>query len=215
MKTAETILYETGIIPVIQIEDAADAVPMAEALLNGGINAAEVTFRTDAAGDALRRIAAALPEMFACAGTVLTVEQAQQAVDSGAQAVISPGLNPKVVEWCVARSVPVYPGCATPSEIELAMSFGLQTVKLFPAEVVGGVDMLKALYGPYRQMRFMPTGGITPQTVGSYLALPNVIACGGSWLCAPALLKEKNFAQIELNAREAAALVAGERRDSR
>ena len=142
-----------------------------------------------------------------CAGTVLTVEQAKAAVDAGAQAVISPGTNPKVVEWCLAHQVPVYPGCATPTEVEAALGLGLTTVKLFPAEVVGGVKMLKALYGPYRGVKFMPTGGISPSNVKDYLSQPNVIACGGSWLCPAGDINEGNWAAITQRAQECMALV--------
>ena len=155
----------------------------------------------------LLEIAAALPEMFVCAGTVLSVEQAKLAVDCGAKAVISPGTNREVVEWCLKNQVPVYPGCATPTEVEAALGLGLTTVKLFPAEVVGGVKMLKALYGPYRGVKFMPTGGISPSNVKDYLSQPNVIACGGSWLCPAGDINEGNWAAITQRAKECMALV--------
>ena len=161
MANVEQVLRDTGVIPVIKLEDEQKAVSLGRALLEGGIPAAEVTFRTPAAAKSIENIAKALPEMFVCAGTVLSVEQAKLAVDCGAKAVISPGTNRDVVEWCVKNNVPVYPGCATPSEVEAAMGMGLTTVKLFPAEVVGGVKMLQALYGPYRGVKFMPTGGIS------------------------------------------------------
>ena len=141
-------LRDTGVIPVIALEEETQALPLAQALLEGGIPAAEVTFRTAAAPGAIRRMAKAHPEMLVCAGTVLTVDQAKEAVDCGAQAVISPGTNPQVVEWCLQENVPVYPGVATPTEVEAALALGLTTLKLFPAQVVGGVSMLKALYGP-------------------------------------------------------------------
>ena len=166
-----------------------------------------MTFRTPAAAKSIENIAKALPEMFVCAGTVLSVEQAKLAVDCGAKAVISPGTNRDVVEWCVKNNVPVYPGCATPSEVEAAMGMGLTTVKLFPAEVVGGVKMLQALYGPYRGVKFMPTGGISPSNVKEYLSQPNVIACGGSWLCPAGDINEGNWAAITQRARECMALV--------
>ncbi|MEG1426329.1 MAG: bifunctional 4-hydroxy-2-oxoglutarate aldolase/2-dehydro-3-deoxy-phosphogluconate aldolase [Oscillospiraceae bacterium] len=201
------ILHDTGIIPVVKIEDAAEAVPMARALLRGGLPAAEITFRTDAAAESIRKISQEVPEVFVCAGTVLTTEQAVLAVENGAKAIISPGMNPLVVAKCKELHVPIFPGCATPTEIEGAIALGLTVVKLFPAEVVGGISMLKALSGPYAAMRFMPTGGISLKNVQSYLELPNVIACGGSWICPEALLKLGDFEGIEEIAREAAALV--------
>ena len=207
MKLVEQVLRETGVIPVIKLNDASQAVPLGQALLEGGIPAAEVTFRTPAAAQSIEKIASALPDMFVCAGTVLSVEQAKLAVDCGAKAVISPGTNRDVVEWCVKNNVPVYPGCATPSEVEAAMGMGLTTVKLFPAEVVGGVKMLQALYGPYRGVKFMPTGGISPSNVKEYLSQPNVIACGGSWLCPAGDVNEGNWAAITQRAQECMALV--------
>lgn len=207
MQEIENVLKSTGIIPVIKISDVNAAVPMAKALKKGGINAAEVTFRTAAAAESIKRIADELPDMFVCAGTILTVEQAKLAVAAGAKAIISPGTNPEVVTWCIENNVPVYPGCATPSEVEQAIRLGLKIVKLFPAEVVGGVGMLKALAGPYSDMKFMPTGGINPESVKEYLKLPNVVACGGSWLCTDKMLADGDYAAIEKTAAEASAIV--------
>lgn len=207
MENVEQVLRATGVIPVIKLEDEMQAVPLGTALLEGGIAAAEVTFRTPAAAKSIEKIASALPEMFVCAGTVLSVEQAKLAVDCGAKAVISPGTNREVVEWCVKNHVPVYPGCATPTEIESAMNMGLTTVKLFPAEVVGGVKMLQALYGPYRGVKFMPTGGINPKNVKEYLSQPNVIACGGSWLCPAQDMANGDWKKITQRAQECMALV--------
>lgn len=201
-------LQKIGIVPVIKITDAEKAVPLAEALRNGGLPAAEITFRTAAAEAAIRAVHKALPEVCVCAGTVLDVETAKRAVEAGAAAVISPGTNPEVVAWCIENDVPVIPGCATPSEIETCMRMGLDFVKLFPAEVVGGVSMLKALSGPYGAMRFMPTGGISPENVKNYLALSNVVCCGGSWMVPEKLLDAGDFKAIEALAREAAALRA-------
>lgn len=200
-------LAEIGIIPVIKIDDAEKAVPLAKALRDGGLPAAEVTFRTAAAEEAIRRIAAEVPDVCVCAGTVLNVETAKRAVQAGASAVISPGTNPEVVAWCLENNVPVIPGCATPTEVEACMRMGLDFVKLFPAEVVGGVKMLKALSGPYGNMQFMPTGGISPENAASYLALKNVVCCGGSWMVPGKLLDQNDFAGIEALAREAAALL--------
>ena len=157
MVNIEQILRQTGVIPVIKLDDELQAVPLGHALLEGGIAAAEITFRTPAAAKSIEKLSAALPEMLVCAGTVLSVEQAKLSVQCGAKAVISPGTNREVVEWCLENKVPVYPGCATPTEVESAMNLGLTTVKLFPAEVAGGVKMPKALYGPYRGVKFMPS----------------------------------------------------------
>jgi 2-dehydro-3-deoxyphosphogluconate aldolase/(4S)-4-hydroxy-2-oxoglutarate aldolase len=207
-------LRSTGIIPVIKINRPEHAVGMAQALVQAGLPAAEVTFRTEAAAESIRLIAQQVPDIFVCAGTVLTPEQAKLAVDSGAQAVISPGTNMRVVSWCLDHQIPVYPGCATPSEVEQAMSLGLKTVKLFPAEVVGGVAMLKALAGPYGNMLFMPTGGIRPENVLEYLRLKNVVACGGTWICPEDLVDSGKYEEIYKIAKEAAQLVLSLRQDN-
>ena len=207
MTQVENILKKTGIIPVIKLDDAQLAVPLAKALLAGGIGAAEITFRTPAAASSIQAIAEQVPDMFVCAGTVLNTEQAKLAVSSGAAAVISPGTNPAVVNWCLEQGVPVYPGCATPTEIEAALRMGLTTLKLFPAEVVGGVKLLKALYGPYREIKFMPTGGISPSNAADYLRQPNVIACGGSWMVKGDLVKAGEFDKIKELTAEARKLV--------
>lgn len=199
-------LASIGIIPVIKINDAEKAAPLARALRDGGLPAAEVTFRTPAAAEAIHRIKKEVPQVCVCAGTVLTVETARRAVEAGASAVISPGTNPDVVRWCLANRVPVIPGCATPTEVESCMRLGLDFVKLFPAEVVGGVKMLKALAGPYGGMTFMPTGGISPENAAGYLALKNVVCCGGSWMVPEKLLDSGDFGAIEALAREAAAI---------
>ena len=197
-------LASIGIIPVIKINDAEKAVPLARALCAGGLPAAEVTFRTPAAAEAIRRIRAEVPEVCVCAGTVLNAETAERAVEAGAEAVISPGTNPAVVKWCLEMGVPVIPGCATPTEVEACMRMGLDFVKLFPAEVVGGVAMLKALSGPYSHMAFMPTGGVSPENAAAYLAQKNVVCCGGSWMVPEKLLESGDFAAIERLARAAA-----------
>lgn len=207
MEQVNEILYRTGVIPVIQLDTVEQAVPLAQALLEGGIQAAEVTFRTSAAAGAIAAMSKAFPTLFVCAGTILTVEQAKLAQDCGAKAIISPGTNSEVVRWCLDQQLPVYPGCATPTEVEAALALGLSAVKLFPAEVVGGVKLLKALYGPYRQMLFMPTGGISPGNVTEYLLQPNVIACGGSWLCPADALAAGDYSTIRRLSEETAALV--------
>ena len=197
-------LASIGIIPVIKINDAEKAVPLARALCAGGLPAAEVTFRTPAAAEAIRRIRAEVPAVCVCAGTVLNAETAERAVEAGAEAVISPGTNPAVVKWCLEMGVPVIPGCATPTEVEACMRMGLDFVKLFPAEVVGGVAMLKALSGPYSHMAFMPTGGVSPENAAAYLAQKNVVCCGGRWMVPEQLLESGDFAAIERLARAAA-----------
>lgn len=197
-------LHRLRVIPVVKLEHAADAVPMATALAAGGLPAAEITFRTDAAEEAIRRIARELPKVLILAGTVLDVETARRALDAGAKGIVSPGTNPAVVEWCLTRGVPVLPGCATPTEVEACLRMGLHSVKLFPAEVVGGVKLLKALSGPYAAMSFMPTGGISPTNLPEYLALPNVLCCGGSWIAPEPLLAKGDWSGVERLAREAA-----------
>jgi 2-dehydro-3-deoxyphosphogluconate aldolase/(4S)-4-hydroxy-2-oxoglutarate aldolase len=204
--TAEEILHQAGVVPVIKMDDAVHAVPLARALEKGGLPAAEITFRSAAAADSIRAIARDCPELFVCAGTVLTPQQAREAVDAGAKAVISPGTNTETVRWCLQNGVPVIPGCATPSEVELNMREGLKLVKLFPAEAVGGVAMLKALAGPYAAMKFMPTGGVRPCNVQEYLRLANVTACGGTWIVPGELLSAEKFDEIERLAQEAASL---------
>ena len=201
------LLRKVAIVPVIKMDCPEHAVPLARAIRRGGLSAVEITYRSDAAQESIRAIAEEVPDLFVCAGTVLTPEQAEQAVEAGARAVISPGLNLDTVRWCIAHEVPVIPGCATPTEVESALGMGLTTVKLFPAEVVGGVKMLKALYGPYRGVRFMPTGGISPQNVKEYLSQPNVIACGGSWLCPAQDMEEGNWKAITQRAKECMELV--------
>ncbi len=205
MNAAE-ILQSVGIVPVIKMDCAEHAVPLARALKNGGLPAAEITFRSEAAAESIRLIARDVPELFICAGTVLTPEQAALAVEAGARAIISPGTNLETVRWCVERDIPVIPGCATPTEIEACMREGLSLVKLFPAEVSGGIAMLKALAGPYAAMRFMPTGGVKPANVQEYLSQKNVLACGGTWIVPGDLLSQGKFDEIETLTREAAAL---------
>ncbi|MEA4954418.1 MAG: bifunctional 4-hydroxy-2-oxoglutarate aldolase/2-dehydro-3-deoxy-phosphogluconate aldolase [Pseudoflavonifractor sp.] len=202
----EQVLYQVGIVPVIKMDCVEHAVPLARALANGGLPAAEITFRSAAAAGSIRAIADAVPELFVCAGTVLTPETAREAVEAGSKAVISPGLNLETVCWCVQHGIPVIPGTATPSEVEACMREGLKLVKLFPAEVVGGVGMLKALSGPYAGMKFMPTGGVKPGNAKDYLTQKNVVACGGTWIVPADLLEAGRFDEIEKLAREAAQL---------
>lgn len=163
------LIEEARIVPVIVIEDEKDALPLAEALRKGGINIAEVTFRTDAAKASIEKISATYPDMLVGAGTVLTIGQVDEAVKAGAKFIVTPGSNPKVIEYCVKNNIIIIPGCANPSNVELALENGLNVVKFFPAEQAGGINYIKAISAPYGNVRFMPTGGINPQNVGSYL----------------------------------------------
>ena len=171
-----------GVVPVIVLTDPAQGAPLAEALSRGGLPVAEVTLRSDAALGGIAAIAKAHPDVLLGAGTVTSVEQVKAARDAGSAFIVTPGFNPEVVDFCLAESIPVFPGISGTGEIEQALSRNLKVVKFFPAEALGGVPMLKALSGPYRSLRFMPTGGIKPSNLDSYLSLPQVVACGGSWL---------------------------------
>lgn len=205
-----TELYERlgqyRLVPVIVLDSARDAEPLAAALVEGGLPVAEVTFRTEAAAESIRTMAAR-GDMLVGAGTVLSVEQADRAIEAGAQFLISPGLNPEVVRHAQSRGVPICPGACTPTEIEQAMSLGLDVVKFFPAEQFGGVATLKAIAAPYRQIRFIPTGGIGPDNVKQYLAFHRVIACGGSWMVKPELFAGGDFRKVVEAVRQSVALV--------
>ncbi len=189
-------LEKIKLIPVAVLDDAADAEPLAKALIDGNLPCAEVTFRTDAAAEAIRNMRTAFPEMLVGAGTVLTAEQAVRAVDAGAQFIVSPGFNPKVVQFCLDRKLPIVPGVSSPTEIEAALAYGLTALKFFPAEALGGLPMIKALSAPYRSVRFIPTGGINEQNLIAYLKHPAVLACGGSWMLPKDLIAAHNFKQI-------------------
>ncbi len=184
------------IIPVIAIDNADDAEPLAAALIDGGIPCAEVTFRTAAAKEAMTRIAKKFPSMLMGAGTVLNIEQVKTAVGCGAKFIVSPGLNKSVVEYCQANNIPTTPGVVTPTEVGNAIELGVDVVKFFPAEASGGVEYLKALAAPFNQMKFIPTGGIGEANILSYLKLPYVIACGGSWMVKSDLINNKQFDEI-------------------
>lgn len=198
-----------GIVPVIKIEDVSKAVPLAKALCDGGLPCAEITFRAAGADQAIRAITDALPEMLVGAGTVLTTEQVDQAVEAGAKFIVSPGLNPKVVRYCVDKGIPVTPGCANPSDIEQAIELGLDVVKFFPAEAAGGIKMIKAMAAPYGNIKFMPTGGINAKNLNDYLSFPKIIACGGSWMVNEDLIKAGQFDQITALARQAVEQMLG------
>lgn len=198
-----------GIVPVVKIDRAEDAVPLARALVNGGLPCAEVTFRTDAAQAAIAAMAKAFPDMLLGAGTVLTPEQADAAVAAGAKFIVSPGLNPVVVKHCVEKGYPITPGVCTPGEVETALSFGLDVVKFFPAEAAGGLPMINAMSAPYGKLKFMPTGGINAKNLNTYLANPKILACGGSWMVSSDLINAGKFDEIERLTREAVSEMLG------
>ncbi|MCL1822653.1 MAG: bifunctional 4-hydroxy-2-oxoglutarate aldolase/2-dehydro-3-deoxy-phosphogluconate aldolase [Oscillospiraceae bacterium] len=192
-----------GVIPVIKIDDANDALPLCKALSDGGLFAAEITFRTDAAEEAIKRVKAGFKDMLLGAGTVLDIETAKKAVNAGAEFIVSPGFNPVVVQYCLDNKIAVVPGVCNPTDIEMGLSMGLSTLKFFPAEAAGGLKMLKAMSAPYGKASFMPTGGISPDNLASYLEFKPVIACGGSWMVTDTLIKEKNWAEITRLSKEA------------
>ena len=209
MQTAIEIrqqIKQLQIIPVIALEKAEQADPLADALVAGGLPIAEVTFRTDAAEASIRAMSAR-QDLLGGAGTVLSVEQVDRAIDAGAQFAVTPGFNPKVVRHCLDKELPIFPGVSSPTEIEMALDHGLQTVKFFPAEALGGLKTLKAIAAPYQMIRFIPTGGIGADNLAEYLAFAPVLACGGSWMVKPALYADGNFKPVESAVRQATTIV--------
>ena len=200
-------MQEFGIIPVVVLNDTKDAEPLGKALVEGGIPCAEVTFRTEAAEECIRIMADKFPEMLVGAGTVLTTEQVDRAIAAGAKFIVSPGLNPKVVKYCVEKNIPITPGIITPSEMEQAIELGLEVVKFFPAESFGGLKTIKSMAAPYNKMMFMPTGGINPENVKEYLKFDKILACGGSWMVAGNFVKEGKFDEIAKLVAEAKEIV--------
>jgi 2-dehydro-3-deoxyphosphogluconate aldolase/(4S)-4-hydroxy-2-oxoglutarate aldolase len=195
------------IVPVIVIDDAAHAVPLANAIAQGGLPCIEVTFRTASAADAIARIAGECPEMLVGAGTVLTPQQAAKARDAGARFIVAPGFSPAVVDFCQERAMPVFPGICTPTEIEMALAKGLNVLKFFPAEAAGGLPFLKAVAAPYLGVEFIPTGGINIGNLPNYLAFDRVVACGGSWMAPTEWIAGRQFDRIRGEAERAATLV--------
>jgi len=185
-----------GIVPVIKIEEADKAVPLAEALAAGGLNIAEVTFRTECAAEAIKNISKNFPDMLIAAGTVLTVEQAKTAVNSGATAIVAPGFSDKVVSYCVKNNILIIPGCSSASDIERALDYGIDVVKFFPAETSGGIEMIKALSAPYNKVKFIPTGGINGNNIVDYLSVKSVMACGGSFMVKEDYIRDGEFDKI-------------------
>lgn len=198
------------LMPVIKLDRAQDAVPLAEALCAGGLPAAEVTFRTEAAKDSIKAMTTAFPEMLVGAGSISSVSQAKQAVDAGAQFLVSAGFSRKVTEFAVDNNIPIFPGICTPTELMMILEYGLPVAKFFPAEQFGGLNTIKALSAPFPNIRFMPTGGISPKNVMTYLSEKKVIACGGSWMVKDSLIKEGDFQKIQLLTHEAVNLVKGD-----
>ncbi len=195
------------LVPVIKLDSPDDALPLAEALITGGLPVAEIAFRTDAARESICKIRSAYPDMLTGAGTVLSLEQAKAAADAGASFIVSPGMNRDVVEFSIENHIPVFPGACTPTEIMAAMEYELEVVKFFPAKQYGGLDTIKALSAPFPSVRFMPTGGISEANIKDFLAFPKIIACGGSFMASGSLISQKKFDDIRKLTANAAALI--------
>jgi 2-dehydro-3-deoxyphosphogluconate aldolase/(4S)-4-hydroxy-2-oxoglutarate aldolase len=204
-------LGELALIPVVKIEDAQDSIELGNALINAGLPCAEITFRTDAAEAAIQSLTSTFPDMLVGAGTVLTIDQAKKAVGAGAQFIVAPGFSPRIVDWCLEHKVAVTPGVATPTEIEMALDKGLNIVKFFPAEAIGGIATLKAIAAPYSGVKFIPTGGINPTNLADYLVLPMVHACGGSWMVQANLITNREFDKITSITQDAVSIVQQQR----
>lgn len=206
MKTIEEQFREALVVPVVVLNDAKDALPLADALVEGGLPCAEVTFRTDAAEESIRLMAEKYPDMLVGAGTVLTIEQVDRAVKAGAKFIVSPGFDPEIVDYCLEKEIPVFPGCITPSEVAQAVKRDLKVVKFFPAEQFGGVATIKAMAAPYTMVKFMPTGGISAKNLKDYLSCDKILCCGGSWMVKGDLIKAGEFDKIRELTKEAVAL---------
>ncbi|WP_461810568.1 bifunctional 4-hydroxy-2-oxoglutarate aldolase/2-dehydro-3-deoxy-phosphogluconate aldolase [Faecalimonas sp.] len=207
MSNVSEKIQEMGVVPVVVLNDAKDAAPLAKALCEGGLPCAEVTFRTEAAEESIRIMATEYPEMLVGAGTVLTINQVDRAVAAGAKFIVSPGFDPEIVDYCLSKNILVFPGCITPSEVAQAVKRGLKVVKFFPAEQFGGVSTIKALAAPYVGVKFMPTGGVNAKNLDSYLSCDKIVACGGSWMVKGSLVEERKFDEIETLVKEAVQLV--------
>lgn len=207
MKDITESFEKLGVVPVVVLEDAKDAVPLATALVEGGLPCAEVTFRTEAAEESIRLMTEQFPEMLVGAGTVLTVEQVDAAVGAGAKFIVSPGFDAEIVDYCLKNQIPVFPGCISPSEVAQAVKRGLKVVKFFPAEPAGGISMIKAMAAPYTGLKFMPTGGINAKNLGEYLSSDKIVCCGGSWMVKGELVKNGEFNKIRQLTEEARRLV--------
>lgn len=203
MKTIEEIFAELKVVPVVVLDDAKDAEPLAKALVEGGLPCAEVTFRTEAAAESIRIMTEVYPDMLVGAGTVLTTEQVDNAIESGAKFIVSPGFDPEIVDYCIGKNIPVFPGCISPSEVAQAVKRGLKVVKFFPAEQSGGLAMIKAMAAPYHMLKFMPTGGINTENLKEYLACDKILCCGGSWMVKGDMIKAGEFEKIKKLTQEA------------
>ena len=206
-----TKLGEIGIIPVVKLEKSEDILPLSEALIKGGINVAEITFRTEAAEGAIKLLRKENPEMTVGAGTVLTIENADKAAAAGAEFIVAPGFNPRIVEHCILNHIPMAPGCSIPSEIELALELGLDVVKFFPAEQSGGLAKIKAMAAAYTTMKFIPTGGISLDNLGKYAEYKKILACGGSFMVASSLVENKEWDKITELSKNAVEIVRNAR----
>lgn len=207
MADALAALGRIGVVPVVKIDRAEDAVPLGAALVEGGLPCAEITFRTAAAEESIKRLVAAYPDLLVGAGTVLTVDQAARAAAAGARFIVSPGFGARVVDWCLDQGILILPGVATPTDILLALEKGLSVLKFFPAEAYGGVATLKALSAPFGMVKFMPTGGVSARNLPDYLGLPAVHAVGGSWMVESKLIAGGQFGEVTRLAAEARAIV--------
>ena len=212
MKTIAKQFHEYGVVPVVVLEDAEDALPLAQALTEGGLPCAEVTFRTEAAEESIRRMREKYPDMLVGAGTVLTTEQVDRAVKAGAKFIVSPGFDPEIVDYCLGKEIPVFPGCTTPSELAQAVKRGMKVVKFFPAEQAGGVAMIKAMAAPYNTVKFMPTGGISAKNLKEYLEYDKILCCGGSWMVKGDMIRNGEFGKIKELTEEAVKLAASIRK---
>ena len=202
-------LGNNAVVPVVVLDDVKNAVPTAKALLAGGIDVMEITLRTAAALDSIKAVARECPEMLVGAGTVVNVDQAKAVVDAGAQFIVSPGFDTKIVQWCIENDITVTPGCVTPTEIMAALQLGVNIVKFFPANVYGGLNAMKNLSGPFGEVKFIPTGGVNSQNIGEYTAEPFIHTVGGSWVCAKADIASQNFEKITALCKEAVAKSLG------
>lgn len=209
MKEIYEQFHDLGVVPVVVLDEVKDAVPLAKALVEGGLPCAEVTFRTEAAAESIRAMTQVYPDMLVGAGTVLTTEQVDEAVAAGAKFIVSPGFDSEIVDYCLEKQISILPGCATPSEVAQAVKRGLEVVKFFPAEQAGGIAMIKAMAAPYHQLKFMPTGGINTGNLKEYLAFDKILCCGGSWMVKGELVKAGEFDKIRELTKEAKELAGG------
>lgn len=201
--TVSERMANTGLVPVVVIENAADAVPTAKAMMAGGIDILEITFRTAAAADAIKAVSEECPEALVGAGTVLTLEQCKKAVANGAKFIVAPGFDEEIVDWCIENNVPITPGCVTPTEISAAMKKGLKILKFFPANVYGGLNAMKSLHGPFGDIKFIPTGGVNADNLGEFIKASFIHAVGGSWICPKTAISNHEFDKITALCQEA------------